>query len=150
MCVCGVSLQVFATTYVSSPSSLLRPSLLSILPLESEHKHITPKPRNHPFVDRFFLSILVAGESQHNTTAKKESQCLSPPHHDHLYPLDPINLPLPDVFGRFPPFPPNFGSPSFFSAPFWVGRPDYDAGATFLPCPSFSLDQPQKVKSEKK
>ena len=46
-CVCSVSLQVFATTYVSSPSSLLRPTLLSILPLESEHKHITLKPRNH-------------------------------------------------------------------------------------------------------
>ena len=33
-------------------------TLLSILPLESEHKHITLKPRNHPSVDRFFLSFV--------------------------------------------------------------------------------------------
>ena len=44
------------TTQVPPPSSLLRSTLLSILPQESEHKHITLKPRNHPSIGTFFLS----------------------------------------------------------------------------------------------
>ena len=85
------------------------------------------------------VSILVAEESQHNTTAKRISMSL-PTSPRSLVSLGPNQSSSARRVSAISAFSAQFWVAQFFPAPFWVGRPDYDAGVTFLPCPSFSLD----------